>query len=158
MCAPARIACLPDIGGTAVPAFLSGALAIPLLYRREITANCVIRLSNRVFPRRFGEVPRLFDVVDDRAQAVAASATRSRRPGLSGRADSPERAADASAAVLVALAVTAEPAAVQAGNILDAARRYAEGVRLAQGGQPSGCAATSAAGAMSGRTRQGVVG
>ena len=70
--------------------FLSGALAIPLLYRHEITANCVIRLSNRVFPRRFGEVPRLFDVVDNRAQAVAASATCSRRPGLSGHAGSPE--------------------------------------------------------------------
>ena len=64
----------------------------------------------------------------------------------------------AAAAVLVAFAVAAAPTAVQAGDILDSAMRHAEGVRLARTGQPGGCAAASAAGALDGRTRQGAVG
>ena len=64
----------------------------------------------------------------------------------------------ATVAVLVALAVAAAPTAVHAGGILDSAMRHAAGVRLARAGQPSGCAAASAAGAMDGRTRQGAVG
>ena len=64
----------------------------------------------------------------------------------------------ATVALVVALAVAVAPTAVHAGSILVSAMRHADGVRLVRPGQPSGCAAASAAGAMDGRTRQGLVG